>query len=83
MCDICFYTPCHPRCPNAPELQVVFRCSDCGDEIYQGDQYIDIEGDIICSNCINNMTPTEAFALCDVKLQTAEGDNYNSDCYYD
>ena len=47
-------TPCHPRCPNAPDPPSVFICSGCGDNIYDGDEYVDICGEQWCMKCVDN-----------------------------
>lgn len=52
MCEECRMTPCHPRCPNAPEPRSVFICSGCGREILEGDDYWDVLGEQFCENCI-------------------------------
>jgi DNA modification methylase len=48
ICDICLHTPCHPRCPNAPDPPIVFYCDICNDPIY--------EGDLVLDNCIGSGT---------------------------
>ncbi len=53
MCSECRQTPCHPRCPNAPEPKAVFVCSGCSHEIYEGDDYWDIMGEQFCEECID------------------------------
>lgn len=40
------------------ELQIVYYCSDCGEPIYEGDDYYEIAGDIICEKCIDNYKHT-------------------------
>jgi hypothetical protein len=55
MCDICQQIPCHPRCPYAPDPPVVYICSGCGCDIYDGDDYWDILGEQFCENCIDDL----------------------------
>lgn len=39
MCEICRQTPCSCRCPNyVPKSKI--KCSVCGDEITNGEEYI-------------------------------------------
>lgn len=52
MCDICLQFPCHPRCPNAPPPPVAYTCDCCGEPIYEGDDYYDIDGVAWCEDCI-------------------------------
>lgn len=58
MCSMCMQVPCHPRCPNADEPEVAYRCIKCGDEIYVGDDYFDIDGEPWCEDCISNSKQT-------------------------
>lgn len=45
MCRDCHQNPCHPSCINAPS-QFAFKCTVCGDKIYEGDIYYeDAEGE--------------------------------------
>ena len=53
MCDICLQHPCHPRCPNAPEPASVTECICCGEKIYSGDGYYDVDGEPWCEDCMN------------------------------
>ena len=55
MCVVCRQTPCHPRCPEAPEPPVVYYCVNCGYEIYHGDYYYNIGGDPWCEDCISDL----------------------------
>ena len=54
MCSLCASIPCHPRCPNADEPKVVETCICCGYDIYEGDEYYDIDGEPWCKECINS-----------------------------
>lgn len=54
MCEICHYTPCLSGCPNAPDPPAAFRCLDCGEDIYPGDEYARIGGEEYCEGCIDS-----------------------------
>ena len=54
MCDVCFKQPCDPRCPHAPEPPSVFVCSGCGDDIHDGDTYVELMGEQWCLDCIDS-----------------------------
>lgn len=54
MCDMCWQTPCHPRCPNAPEPPVIHNCIHCGVKICAGNDYYNIDGEPWCEDCIKN-----------------------------
>ena len=60
MCDVCLKTPCHPRCPNAPEQEEiqVFVCSGCGGTIVDGQDYWEILGEQYCEHCIDKARQT-------------------------
>lgn len=80
MCEICHRSPCHPRCPNAPDPPAVFICSGCGHEIYEGEEYWDILGEQYCTYCVDEaMTEAEhdtVCAVCDEVIYGGE-DHYN------
>ena len=54
MCDVCRQTPCHSRCPNAPEPPVIYSCIHCDTEIREGDAYYNIDGEPWCEDCIRS-----------------------------
>ncbi len=58
MCDICLQSPCHPRCPNAPEPPVVYECANCGGEIHEGEEAYRINGEEWCESCIEDCRHT-------------------------
>jgi len=49
----CLQNPCHPRCPNAPNPEILGECTQCGDELTYGYPiYTDSEGNKFCGhNC--------------------------------
>ena len=71
MCMICHQTPCHPRCPNAPEPKWIYQCSKCGEGIFAGDKYIDTGTETICEWCAEDMTVQEVLELFGEGYQTA------------
>lgn len=54
MCEICHSTPCHPRCPNAPEPPEVYKCKACGEPIVEGDEYYEYEGNYYHEECFED-----------------------------
>ena len=60
MCQECLRTPCHPRCPNAPEPEEipVYVCSGCSKEIMDGEDYWEIMGEQWCEDCIDKARQT-------------------------
>lgn len=50
MCSECWQTPCHPRCPNAPESKVMGYCKQCNEELREDyEYYTDNEYNEFCS----------------------------------
>lgn len=44
MCDVCHQSPCHPRCPNAPDPPAVYVCTHCLEPITEGEEYVELNG---------------------------------------
>lgn len=40
--------------PEYNKRKAIDKCSNCGCDIYEGEEYYDIKGLIICENCIND-----------------------------
>ena len=58
MCSVCGRNPCDSRCPNADEAPVFARCEICGEPIYDGDDYYDIDNEYWCEECVHNARHT-------------------------
>ncbi|MBE7025026.1 MAG: hypothetical protein E7408_03105 [Ruminococcaceae bacterium] len=43
--------------------QAVHICSRCKGEIYEGERYLDFDGEIICPECVDEMRAREVFEL--------------------
>lgn len=54
MCQECMQSPCHPRCPNAPEPPVVCECDNCGREINEGEIMWKFDIGNVCEECVDN-----------------------------
>ena len=54
MCEICHQTFCPSGCPNAPEPPVFAECDSCGTEIYDGNEYYEINGCNYCEDCVSD-----------------------------
>lgn len=44
-------TPCHPRCPNAPDPEAIYRCALCGEAITYGDKYYEMDAEFYHKEC--------------------------------
>lgn len=71
MCGVCLMTPCHPRCPNAPEPVAARICSRCAGGIMVGQGYLDSEEGPICEECLSDMTAREYLDFVGERLTTA------------
>lgn len=57
MCAICGQTFCPSSCPNADEATPVYTCKYCGEDIVDGEEYVEIDGDYYhLYDCIENVT---------------------------
>lgn len=55
ICPVCGATNTHhPYCPEATHLEPVCKCSECGEGMYNGEPYYQINEHIICEECINS-----------------------------
>ena len=62
MCSECRQYPCSSRCPNAPEEKPVLSCDICWkNKIYAGDTYYDLDGLIVCEDCMINSKKEAVF----------------------
>lgn len=71
MCSVCLRVPCHPRCPNTPELVSVHRCGKCGEGIFEGDRYFNSQEGYICEECLDDMSSSELLELVGESLAMA------------
>lgn len=59
MCSDCGHFPCVSRCPNYEE-KPLFYCDRCGEGIFDGDKFYQIDGIIdvktllICEDCMSD-----------------------------
>ena len=61
MCDECRQSPCHARCPNAPERPSVYICDGCGGEILEGDDVWHVLNEVYCEHCIDSFHSTAEY----------------------
>jgi hypothetical protein len=55
-CDLCLQTTCDHGCPNEPDPPILFNCKACGAEIYEGDDYYEVDGEPYCDGCVRSRT---------------------------
>ena len=85
MCEFCRQYPCEALCPNAEPREVVERCDICHGPIREDEEYMENCGDIVCMDCVFEMTATEAFEHFGYVRKTAQPDDMDDDLrgYYD
>ena len=76
MCEICGYTPCLNRCPNAEEVYPVCTCTQCGSGIYAGDRFWESPDGPICEACLDDMSCETLLAIMGEEMQEAKEEEY-------
>ena len=76
MCMTCLQSPCHPRCPNAPEPDGVYTCNHCGEKIIEGEEYFRIDDDYYHDDCLRDNALQVIFDMHTVTRGIAERDDY-------
>ncbi len=54
MCAECRQTPCHPSCPNSEPSAMIAKCYLCGERIFEGDIYYQLDDMEFCVECISD-----------------------------
>lgn len=72
MCDECRMSPCHPRCPNAPEPPKVYTCKICGEPIVEGDEYYEMDAEFYHEECFEDNAVQILMDECGAMKGTAE-----------
>ena len=72
MCADCRMTPCHPRCPNAPEEKPIETCYRCKKGIMEGEKFLSTSDGSICEECLENFSVHERLEMIGESLIIAE-----------
>jgi len=72
ICEYCRQLPCVNRCPNAPEPKPIEICLECGEGVYEGDEYFDSLDGSICKECMEDKDVSEILELLGEKMKVAE-----------
>ncbi len=75
MCMVCRHSPCLPQCPNVPEPVKIHTCKECGDGIYAGDRFAEIEGSYYCESCLDDMAAETLLSLMGYEMETADAND--------
>lgn len=65
MCSECNSLPHAPGCPDDEEFypqRICYRCYECGEPIYEDDQYLDYDGIEICKSCVDEHMNTAIYS---------------------
>ena len=74
MCDVCKQNICHSRCPNANIRRNYHYCSHCGEDIYDGEEYIvNDDNEYIHYDCV---TTREAIHFLGYKVRIMDNEDY-------
>lgn len=71
MCSVCLSTPCLSRCPSAPDPIPVYKCSECGEGIFEEEKYFDGIDKKVCYECLSGMMVNEILELVGESLSIA------------
>lgn len=72
MCSECRMTPCHPRCPNAPEPAAVYTCKICKEPITEGEEYYEMDAEFYHEECFEDNAVKILLEECGAMKGTAE-----------
>ena len=71
MCSICKSVPCLTGCPNAKRAYSTMKCGECGKKLELGEAYMECDGDVVCFECIDDMSGREIFEYFGYKAHSA------------
>ena len=77
MCQECRMSPCHPRCPNAPEPLAVAQCAKCNSSIVVDDEYAQFDDTCYCEACLDDMSTSELVKLFGGEWKKASSDDFD------
>lgn len=60
-------------CLEPPEPEVIYYCSECEQDIYEYEQFIEIGYEKICMDCFEDMSEEKREALGEVLILEAHG----------
>lgn len=60
--------------PEPKEPKAIFCCDSCNNDLYEGDEYIEYDGDIICRDCLEDFTTRDWLRLIDIDYVTVSKD---------
>lgn len=71
MCSVCRSTPCLSACPFAPVPRTYGKCKECGYDIEEGEEFVEILGEKYHYDCLSTMDILE---LLEIPVSTAGDD---------
>lgn len=73
MCAICHFTDCSGSCPNCEPPQIWGTCGRCRGEIDDYTDYVNLQGEFYCLDCLGGMPLVQLLDLLDIPIETGEG----------
>ena len=71
MCSICGFSICPSSCPNTPEPRAVGICDSCGEDILEGDEYVEIGTEEYHKGCLEDNALPMLLDLYKAKVETS------------
>ena len=66
MCSMCRSYPCRSGCPNDYGGKTVGECASCGEDVYIGQEVVEIHGELYHKDCVIEMGIKEVADLLDI-----------------
>lgn len=76
MCDVCHCSPCLRGCPNEPDPPVFGYCKWCNDEIFAGDEYVDLDDEYYHVECFGDAAEEILYGKYGAERKEAEVDSF-------
>lgn len=70
-CEYCNSYPHLVGCPNEDPLERIHDCEICGHGIYPGQIYMRVDDDIICEDCLSDVSAKEILEFLGYKQERA------------
>lgn len=72
MCEICNRTPCLNECPNAIPPKDVYVCRYCGEAIFEGEYFVNLNDEYYHRECAEDIAFTLLLEECGAEEGIAE-----------
>lgn len=72
MCEYCRSFPHRPGCPNEPKPKGHTFCADCGEPIYENEDYVEVNGVAYHEICLEVMPTRNIIEALGHEIKTME-----------